>query len=46
MNSIFCCLGDCNQEECHHCFPVENCSMNHDYCLKMVVVQKYLLKKY
>jgi len=34
MNSIFCCLGDCNQNECHHCYPVENCSMNHEYCLK------------
>jgi len=29
---VFCVLGDCNKEECHHCYPVTNCSKNHDYC--------------
>lgn len=32
MNNLFCILGDCNKEECHHCYPVKNCSLNHDYC--------------
>ena len=32
MNNIFCILGDCNKEECHHCYPVKNCSFNHDFC--------------
>ena len=32
MNNIFCVLDDCNKEECHHCFPVKNCSFNHDFC--------------
>ena len=30
--SEFCILGDCGKKECHHCFPVVNCSMNHEYC--------------
>ena len=30
--SDFCILGDCGKKECHHCFPVVNCSMNHEYC--------------
>jgi len=34
MNFIFCILGDCNREECHHCFPVKKCSFNHDICNK------------
>ena len=32
MNCIFCILGDCNKEECHNCYPVKNCSFNHDIC--------------
>ena len=32
MNDLFCVLGDCSKEECHHCFPVRNCSFNHIYC--------------
>ena len=28
----FCILGDCNKYECHHCFPVRNCSKNHTFC--------------
>jgi len=27
-------MEDCNKEECHHCFPVLDCSMKHDWCLK------------
>jgi UDP-glucuronate 4-epimerase len=34
MNNIFCILGDCNIEECHYCFPVKNCSFNHEWCNK------------
>ena len=32
MNCVFCILGDCNKEECHNCYPVKNCSFNHDIC--------------
>lgn len=28
----FCTLGDCNKEDCHHCFPVKNCSQDHTFC--------------
>ena len=31
---MFCVLGDCNEEACHNCFPVKNCSLQHSYCLK------------
>ena len=34
MNNTFCVLGDCSKEECHHCFPVYNCSLNHEICAK------------
>jgi UDP-glucuronate 4-epimerase len=34
MAELFCCLGDCNREECHNCFPVRNCSFNHEWCQK------------
>ena len=34
MNIIFCVLGDCYKEECHNCFPVKNCSFNHEWCNK------------
>jgi len=34
MSHIYCVLGDCSQEQCHHCFPVKNCSQNHEYCAK------------
>lgn len=30
----FCILGDCSKKECHHCFPVKNCSYYHDYCIE------------
>lgn len=29
---MFCCLGDCSREECHHCFPVKFCKYNHKIC--------------
>ena len=32
MNTGWCILGDCWQLPCHHCFPVKNCSKNHDFC--------------
>tara|TARA_B100001063_G_scaffold232592_1_gene247874 strand:+ start:1655 stop:2722 length:1068 start_codon:yes stop_codon:yes gene_type:complete len=28
----FCVLGDCEKLYCHHCYPVKNCSKNHDLC--------------
>jgi len=28
----WCILGDCFYPECHHCYPVKDCSKNHDYC--------------
>tara|TARA_B100000965_G_scaffold42235_2_gene31033 strand:- start:690 stop:1775 length:1086 start_codon:yes stop_codon:yes gene_type:complete len=31
---MYCILGDCNKERCHHCFPVKNCSYNHECCKK------------
>jgi hypothetical protein len=37
MNNNFvkwCVLGDCSHPECHNCFPVKNCSKNHDECNK------------
>jgi len=30
----WCVLGDCFHPECHHCYPVKNCSKNHDYCIE------------
>jgi len=29
----WCSLGDCNQNECHNCFPVKNC-IKHSFCVK------------
>ena len=29
----WCVLGDCMQPECHHCFPVKNCT-KHEECIK------------
>ena len=34
MVNTWCILGDCSQLQCHHCFPVANCSLNHDFCQK------------
>lgn len=33
MITEWCILGDCNQPECHHCFPVKGCK-KHDECIK------------
>ena len=30
---LFCVLGDCSKETCHHCFPVKNCK-EHEICKK------------
>ena len=29
---MYCILGDCNKEICHHCFPVKKCSYGHSHC--------------
>ena len=29
---VWCVMGDCSQPTCHHCFPVKNCSRNHQHC--------------
>ena len=34
MDTLFCVLGDCSREECHHCFPVKKCSSKHQYCVE------------
>ncbi len=31
---MFCILGDCSKDQCHHCFPVKKCSKNHEWCIK------------
>lgn len=31
-NVIFCMEADCNKANCHHCFPVRDCSVNHEFC--------------
>jgi len=28
----FCNNGDCNNVDCHHCFPVKKCSFGHEFC--------------
>ena len=33
MITEWCVLGDCNQPECHHCFPVKDCK-KHQECIK------------
>ena len=30
----FCVMGDCSQLNCHHCYPVVNCSCGHEFCKK------------
>ena len=32
----WCVLGDCSQPECHHCFPVVNCT-KHKLCIVFVL---------
>jgi UDP-glucuronate 4-epimerase len=29
---MFCSLQDCHKDICHHCFPVLNCSLDHENC--------------
>ena len=33
-SSVFCILGDCSKHNCHHCYPVKSCSLNHLFCQK------------
>jgi len=30
---LYCVLEDCNNEFCHHCFPVKNCKL-HKICIE------------
>lgn len=43
---MFCVLGDCWKQECHHCFPVKHCMYNHDVCSKDGTCYDTDLKKY
>tara|TARA_B100001142_G_scaffold329908_1_gene395042 strand:- start:2558 stop:3616 length:1059 start_codon:yes stop_codon:yes gene_type:complete len=43
--NCFCVLGDCSAKECHHCFPVRNCSKNHDFCEKYGCCKEILQEK-
>jgi UDP-glucuronate 4-epimerase len=44
MNQIgWCQLGDCSHNECHHCFPVINCSLGHVYCYENGICNEILL---
>ena len=45
MEEVFCVLGDCYKEECHHCFPVINCSFGHSWCKKNGCVDEINIKK-
>ena len=45
MEEVFCVLGDCYKEECHHCFPVINCSFGHSWCKKYGCVEEINIKK-
>ena len=40
---MFCILGDCNKVECHHCYPVKNCSKNHNYCFKNGILDEIFI---
>lgn len=31
---MWCSLADCSRRDCHHCFPVQNCSYGHEWCCK------------
>ena len=45
MITEWCVLGDCSQPECHHCFPVVNCT-NINYVLKVhTIYSKYCKEK-
>lgn len=37
---MFCILGDCNKIDCHNCYPVKNCSYNHENCKKYGVCKE------
>jgi len=37
---MFCILGDCNKNDCHNCYPVKNCSYNHENCKKYGVCKE------
>tara|TARA_A100001015_G_scaffold207361_1_gene231885 strand:- start:790 stop:1866 length:1077 start_codon:yes stop_codon:yes gene_type:complete len=37
---MFCILGDCNKENCHHCFPIINCK-EHKICIEEGYCDEY-----
>lgn len=41
--SLFCSLGDCEKQYCHHCYPVINCSLNHEYCKENGICNEIIL---
>ena len=45
MEEIYCMLEDCNKYECHNCFPVKNCSFNHEWCQKNGTLKEIFIKK-
>ena len=44
MVTEWCILGDCNQPECHHCFPVKNCK-KHELCIREGTCELIDIKK-
>lgn len=42
---MFCVLEDCNRAECHHCFPVINCTLNHEWCNKKGICKEIFPEK-
>ena len=41
----FCVLGDCSKNECHHCFPVKNCSLKHEWCKEKGCCEEIFMEK-
>lgn len=37
---MFCIMGDCNKEYCHHCFPVKTCD-EHKFCKKNGICKEF-----
>ena len=44
-NEKFCVLGDCSNQECHHCFPVKYCYFNHDFCKENGICDEIYISK-
>ena len=41
----WCMLADCERKECHHCFPVINCSQNHLFCREYGICKEIIPKE-